>query len=133
MRSMKREIKLLEWTRLIVQRIESGKTVEEFCDEHGLNKRCYSYWQNRVSEATLKNAVTFSDGIAPMMNSMAVHGIEVTNTAEPFVKIPNPGFPRPARDDMAAMSVRIGRAECEIYNGADAYVIERALLTLVKI
>jgi len=32
-----------------------------------------------------------------------------------------------------AMSVCIGDAECEIYNGADIDVVERVLLTLGKI
>jgi len=54
----------------------------------------------------------------------------------PLASISPPEFARieiKGSSNVTAMSVQIGTAECEIYNGADIDVVERTLLTLGKI
>ena len=125
--------KLAEWARLLEQQAESGMPVKDWCEEQGIKRDRYNYWQKRLQTVSLICAATLDGGMVPMRGNINGPEIEVTDMAHSFVKIPNPGFPREASDGLPAMSVRVGRAECEIYNGADAYVIERALLALGKI
>ena len=92
----------------------------------------YFYWQRCVREEAMKNAAQFhagtdalttaSGGLAPMASCMPPVFAKIT---KPMVSSHSGAMP--------AMSVRIGMAECEIYNGADPGVIECALSALGKI
>ena len=125
---MKREMKLAEWTRLIQQRTESGKSIKAWCDEQGIRRRLYYYWQKRVREATIKNAAMIYPGalVAQITAGGALPTIQTEMAEFAKIEIKNPG-------SHVAMNIRFGIAECEIYNGADIDIVERAILTLGKI
>lgn len=129
MQGMKNEMKLVEWTRLIEQRVKSGKTIKAWCEAQGIRRRLYYYWQRRVREAAVKNVAIFYPGIT---NSPIIEEA----TSLPMVENATPEFARieiKNTGSILAMSIRAGMAECEIYNGADIDIVERALLTLLKI
>ena len=136
MRGVKREVKFAEWTRLIHECATSGKTIKAWCEENGISRRKYSYWQRRIREEVV-NSVVLSNacvpGIMPAGSDPAAP-ITIRPDAPAFAKIPlAASHPSPMSGTLAAMNVCIGDAECEIYNGADIDVVERVLLTLGKI
>lgn len=134
MRGMKRSMKLAEWARLIEQRVESGETIKAWCEEQGIPRRLYYYWQNRVCEEMISSvALNYScvPGIVPVSDPQSAAGAIRTDTPS-FAKIPINSFQQ-IETNVPAMKICLSGAECEIYNGADADVVERALLALGKI
>ena len=138
MRGMKRRMKIAEWKLLIKQRVESGKTITTWCEEQGIPRRIYHYWQNRVCEEVISNTALdyeYVPGIVSVDSSTLATDIIRPDTPS-FAKIPFKSLPQAETAVTAgglAMKVWIGGAECEIFGGADIDVIERVLLTLGKI
>ena len=137
MRGVKREVKFAEWTKLIHECASSGKTIKAWCEENNVSRREYNYWQRRIREEVV-NSVVLSKacvpGIMPAGSDPAAP-ITIRPDAPTFAKIPLTAASHSSPMNVAepAMSVCIGDAECEIYNGADIDVVERVLLTLGKI
>jgi len=141
---MRRSIKLAEWTRLIGQRAESGKTIKAWCEEQGIPRRAYYYWQNRVCEEMINNvSLSYAclPGIEPVDNSSSAAAMILPDTPS-FAKIPLNSLMQTeacvttalqTRADVPVMKISLGGAECEIYNGADIDIVERALITLGKL
>ena len=97
--------KLAEWAQRVQSCRESGLSVRQWCDENGLSaKTCdenglsaktYYYWQRRL--------------------------FQMSEAAEPqFAKIEAPIHTA----GHIAATVRIGTAQAEIYNGADAETLK---------
>ena len=127
-RSVKRDLRLAEWARIIQRRIESGETINKWCDKNGIPRRKFFYWQRQIREEAAKRipANYHADVITPVWG--AAHSLPTNpEDAAGFarVNIQNP-FATPA------ISVRIGMAECGIYNGADASVIDSVIMALGK-
>jgi putative transposase len=45
-----KEYRLSQWAEIIKVRNESGKSVKEFCEDSGINKHTYFYWQRKLRE-----------------------------------------------------------------------------------
>jgi len=134
MRGVKREVKFAEWTRLIHECVSSGKTIKAWCEENGISRRMYSYWQRRIREEMVGSVVLGNacvPGIVPAGNDHFA-SLTVRSDTPAFSKVPLAAPPSSMKTGSFAMSVRIGLAECEIYNGADTDVIERTILTIMK-
>jgi hypothetical protein len=134
MRRVKRELRIAEWAQLLQQRAESGKTINAWCEEQGIPRSMYFYWQRCVRKEAVKNAAQFhasTDALATISGGLALAPM-VPGVPPTFAKITKPTVSPPC-GAMPAMSIRIGIAECEIYNGADPGVIESALSALAKI
>ena len=134
MRGVKREFKLAEWTKLIHQCASSGKTIKAWCEENGINRRSYNYWQRRVREEVVSSVVlgnAIIPGISPA-NADPLAPVTFRPDAPAFAKIPLAPPPK-AESAELIMNVCIGDAECEIYDGADLDIVERVILTLGKI
>lgn len=52
---MTREYRLSQWTQIIQARVDSGKTVKDFCQEKGISKDAYYYWQHKLREMAAEN------------------------------------------------------------------------------
>ena len=52
-RAATREIRLRQWQEIFHDRKESGLTVKEYCQRHGLTKDRYYYWQKVAREAVI--------------------------------------------------------------------------------
>ena len=134
MRGAKRELRLAEWAQLLRRRAESGKTINAWCEEQGIPRSMYFYWQRRVREEAMKNAAQFhagTDALTTISGGLASVPM-ASGTPPAFAKITKPTGSSHF-GAMPAMCVRIGVAECGIYNGADIDLIENVLLTLGKI
>ena len=145
MRGIGNKMKLVEWTHLVEERAASGKSVTAWCEEQGIARRIFYYWRQRVREAAVEGAIMTCQGMAPPPGVEGYPPFPVIESATPeFARIKVEGIctgatPGPARAGakgascVPAMSIRIGMAECEVYNGADTDIVERALLTLGKL
>jgi len=135
MRGVKKEIKFAEWTRLIHECASSGKTIKAWCEENGINRRKYNYWQRRIREEVVSSVVLSNARIPGIMPVGADPSSPITirPDAPAFAKIPLAKASSSVSTTELAMSICIGDAECEIYNCADIDVVERVLLTLGKI
>ena len=51
-----REVRLRQWREIIHARQESGLTVKDYCESHGITKDSYYYWQRLVREAAITEA-----------------------------------------------------------------------------
>ncbi|MDR0796959.1 MAG: hypothetical protein LBE79_13075 [Tannerella sp.] len=45
------QIRLSNWGNIVKERMESGQGVNQFCEERGITRSAYYYWQKRVRES----------------------------------------------------------------------------------
>ena len=45
-----KEYRLSQWAQIIQARKESGKSVKDFCEDAGVNRNAYFYWQRKLRE-----------------------------------------------------------------------------------
>jgi putative transposase len=50
-KQMARQVRLSQWAGIIRERIESGKSIRKWCEEHGVQEKTYYYWQRKLREA----------------------------------------------------------------------------------
>ena len=94
--------KLAEWAQRVQACRESGLSVRQWCDENGLSAKTYYYWQRKLFQ--------MPEGAGPQ-----------------FAEIEVPVY----RAGRIAATVRIGTAQAEIYNGADAETL-KALVQVMR-
>ncbi len=56
-RKIATEYRLSQWAQIIQARKESGKSVKDFCEDTGINRHSYFYWQRKLREASCKDLV----------------------------------------------------------------------------
>lgn len=54
-----RKYRLQQWQSIFHDRAESGLTVKEYCQKHGITKDSYYYWQKVAREAVIAEAGPF--------------------------------------------------------------------------
>ena len=95
--------KLAHWAQTVAQCRDSGMSVRQWCQEHGVNVSSYYKWQRKVYAATKAQQESHFVDVTPAQ-SVAVGSVAVT--------------------------VRIAGAKAEIRNGADAATVEVVLRVL---
>ncbi len=102
-RGARKQKSLLEWSRKVADCRGSGVSVSRWCEEHGINRKTYYFWQKKVFAAMIEQ-----------------QELQMQETAEPesrFVELPELS----ERKDLVA-TVRIGRAALDVYAGASTEV-----------
>ena len=95
--------KLAQWVQIVSQCRDSGLSVRQWCQEHGVNISSYYKWQRKVyAMAQAQQEIQFA---------------EVT----PEQTVRSAGI---------AATVRIAGAEADIHNSADAATVETVLRVL---
>ena len=87
--------KLAEWAQRVQSCRESGLSVRQWCAANGLSTKTYYYWQRRLFQMSEAAGPRFAKIEAPVHTAGHI-----------------------------AASVRIGTAQAEIYNGADAETLK---------
>ena len=95
--------KLAQWAQTVAQCRDSGLSVRQWCQEHGVNISSYYKWQRKVYAAAKARQESRFVEVTPAQ-PVAVGGVAVT--------------------------IRIAGAEAEIHNGADAATVEAVLRVL---
>lgn len=58
-RKITKEYRLSQWAEIIQARNESGKSMKEFCENNGIRKHAFFYWQRKLRQEACKElAVT---------------------------------------------------------------------------
>ena len=52
-REATRQVRLRQWQEIFHDRRESGMTVKDYCESHGITKDSYYYWQKVSREAAI--------------------------------------------------------------------------------
>ncbi|NJP41290.1 hypothetical protein HCH52_09535 [Oscillospiraceae bacterium HV4-5-C5C] len=111
----KKSSQLQEWAEMVRTCRNSGKTISAWCTENGVNEKVYYYRQKKVC-----------DGIPTIRRPEAIP-IAQSNTTVQFAKITPAVQPEVSE---TGITVRIGNAEVQISNGAEAATIETVLRVL---
>jgi transposase-like protein len=115
-RMIKQEIRLRQLAEIVKECQSSGKPVKAWCQEQGIKRQTYYSWQKAVREAVCEQLQ--SDCGFPVAPTEPVFA-EISRRESPLSMAP-------------AVTVRIGEAACDIYNGADAKTVEGTLLTVMR-
>ena len=95
--------KLAQWAQVVAQCRDSGLSVRQWCQEHGVNVSSYYKWQRKVYAAAKAQQES--------------RFVEVTPT-------------QPLAVSSVAVTIRIAGAEADIHNGADVATVETVLRIL---
>ncbi len=73
-----REVRLRQWQEIFHDRRESGMTVKDYCQSHGITKDSYYYWQKVAREAAISEAVPVFAELRPELNRQEAFYTELT-------------------------------------------------------
>ena len=140
--TVKRKIRLQEWAEQIADSKQSGKTVQQWCKEKGINRKTYYNRVKVVREEMLELVETWGEGAASGMvrsakgNTPAFPEIPGTVEGSPVLRQEElPVFaavPRPQAKN-AAITVRMGEYVVDIQNSADDDKVEQVLRTMARL
>ena len=72
------EIRMNQWADIIQDRLNSGKTINEYCKEHQLSRNTYLYWLRKLRERAVSDSSTFAELPAPVESVSEVISEEVS-------------------------------------------------------
>ena len=108
---LQKNAKLNAWYETLQERKASGQSVDAWCQENGIVRSTYYYWQKKVREAV-----------------EARLGLE-EERREHFVALPLPGG-KAGEKESQAIRLRLGSLEVEIPEGASRENIEAVIEAL---
>ena len=111
------EIRLQQWGKTVKDCRSSGKSVKSWCDEQNINIKTYYYWQKKVCQVTCRELA-----MNHPQPSIAVNAPPIPVFAE--LRKPDPP------SGQLALTIQRGPMEIQIYRGADAAIVETALLAI---
>jgi putative transposase len=50
-RAIASEYRLIEWSKVMKDRAESGQSIKVYCERNGIQENAYFYWQKKLREA----------------------------------------------------------------------------------
>lgn len=60
-RKVAAEYRLSQWVHVIQEQKCSGLNIKEFCQEKGLNRNAYFYWQRKIRKATCEGLLKLGE------------------------------------------------------------------------
>ncbi len=111
------EVRLQQWSAIVNECRSSGSSIKSWCEENGINIKTYYYWQKKVCQATCREL-----SMGQQQNLETVP----TSTPSVFAELSTP------RNKLGHVAITIHHhnTEVHIYSGADAALVESALLAL---
>ena len=116
--SVKSEIRLRHWAKIIADCQSSPLTVKAWCEANGICPKTYYYWLRKVRQRTLENLPACQNddlSTVPAENLPTFSKLEV----QP-----------PAKGIQAAVVVHLPQATIEVASGTDQQTLEAVLLAL---
>ena len=111
------EVRLQQWSRIVEECRNSGSSIKSWCEENGINSKTYYYWQKKVCQATCREL------------AMSQQQKMETVPANPPPVFAELSMPRTNCGNVA-LTIHHHNTEVHIYNGADATLVEIALLAI---
>ncbi len=126
--AVKQMIRYQEWAAQINDRNQSGLTVRQWCEAHGIGVKTYYHRLKRVREELLDalepQQFVLGTG-ASEINAPALHEPEIPGV-RPGIPLTFAALPMPQAKE-SAMTVRMGGYVVEIQNGAAGALVEQVL------
>lgn len=101
-REMATQYKMAQWAQIMQERAASGLNIKEFCEQRGIARQTYHYWQCKLRDAAARQLATAaepgSQGLVPA--GWAQVAEEESPALEP-----------------QGLTLRIGGAEIEVHQG----------------
>jgi transposase-like protein len=118
-REVTNQYRLNKWTEIVRERINSGKTVAEWCADHDIDPKRYYYWLRRVRAAACEALPSLGTGNNPIVP----------------VNIPVPitGTTPMDQESSSDITIHLGAVTLEIRNNASATLIENTLRALQNV
>jgi transposase-like protein len=118
-REVTNQYRLNKWTEIVRERINSGKTVAEWCADHDIDPKRYYYWLRRVRAAACEALPSLGTGNNPIVP----------------VNIPAPitGTTPMDQESSSDITIHLGAVTLEIRNNASAALIENTLRALQNV
>jgi transposase-like protein len=118
-REVTNQYRLNKWTEIVRERINSGKTVAEWCADHDIDPKRYYYWLRRVRAAACEALPSLGTGNNPIVP----------------VNIPVPitGTTPMDQESSSDITIHLGAVTLEIRNNASAALIENTLRALQNV
>ena len=123
-REVKGEYRLAEWAGLVQECRHSGLNVMTWCEQKGITTNQFYKWQRKVFDALMEQ------------QEIQIHGTGLQETKVQFAELPPPEEGEIATDRLAETpteavrgaaviaTLRVDNAEIDIYEGANAEVVE---------
>ena len=108
---------MAQWTGLLQERAATGETIKAFCENRGISKNTYFYWQKKLREATVRQVAT------------------KTSNTQSQALVPN-GWTRLSEDEPAktsALPVEIGGCRVMVDNDTDQELLIKVCKVLVSL
>ena len=64
-KKMTTEYRMAQWSQLLQERKETGESVADFCQNRGLSKSSYFYWQKKLREAACEQFSKSATALTP--------------------------------------------------------------------
>ena len=109
------EVRLQQWGRTVQDCRSSGKSIKSWCDGQNINIKTYYYWQKKVCQATCRELAANHSHSAITVKAPSI---------PVFTELHKPDLPL----GQLALTLQRGPMEIQIYRGADAAIVEAALL-----
>jgi len=115
-REMATQVKLVQWAQLLQERAASGLTIKEFCEQRGIPRQTYHYWQTKLREAAATQLSRDSGAEAGTQALVPNGWATVAEEAVP--------------EEPQGLTLRIGGAEIEVRQGYDEALLASVIKTL---
>ena len=118
-REIATKYRLAQWAQAMQERTKSGESIKEFCQNRGISRNAYFYWQCRLREAALAQAVSLA---GETQKALAPSGWSQVIPAEETEKPEN-----------TALSIEIGKYRVIVGEGTNPDLLAKACRVLVSL
>ncbi len=75
-----KELRLAQWAGIIKEQKQSGLTVKDWCDQNGITKDAYYYWQQKLRREVYAVIKPQDSIFAPVPNEVMIQQSSVSET-----------------------------------------------------
>jgi len=122
MREATTEIRLAQWAQVMQDRAASGQSIAAYCEQRGIGKHSYFYWQRKLREAALQQM-----GVPEEESEKAQPLLVPSGWAQACIAEER------APGSAVGLTLRVGGAEIEVSRGFDEALLASVIKTLTQI
>jgi putative transposase len=113
------EYRLAQWAQQMKERTASGMSVKEFCQERGISRNTYFYWQRRLREAAARQLAAAAQAENEQQALPPGGWVQAVEEAPELVE--------------AALPIEIGGCRIMVGNNTDPELLAKVCKVLVSL
>ena len=117
-RQVAAEYRLAQWSAALVERTAKGESIKEFCQNRGISRNTYFYWQRKLREAACRE----------LMPAQQDTGRAVVQEVGRYVKLRQWGTRR-----KKAITIEIGKSRITATADTDMELLTKVCRSLMSI